>query len=220
MLAAVASPVILLLSAPAADLPSATQVLEESGVSAGLAVVVGTSDGELEAAPTNGGKMLVQGLALSDEAAAKARRHIFEQKLYGLASVSRVPRATARPYYDRIVNLLVADLDALGRDAPPREEIDRVLGYEGVAYLKKAGNWTKTVKPTPKDVATWTHTLHDASRDGASKDRLAGPPNAIRWIHGPPHRERMSGPRLSDNTFVLLAKPAGRIATVAVSAKY
>jgi outer membrane protein assembly factor BamB len=191
---------------------TAEQIVKETGVSAGLAVRVGTTDGALEAGLTTNGKMLVQGLALSDEAAAKARKHIFDQKLYGLASVSRVQTVKTLPYYDRIVNLLVADLDTLGNDAPSMDEIQRVLGYEGVAYLKQGGQWTKTVKPTPKDVDTWTHTLHDASRDGVSKDRLAGPPNAVRWINGPPHRERTSGPRLSDGAFVMLAKPAGRIA--------
>jgi hypothetical protein len=55
--------------ANAADLPPAAQVLKETGVPAGLAVVVGTTDGRLEADLTDGGKMLVQGLALSDEAA-------------------------------------------------------------------------------------------------------------------------------------------------------
>jgi hypothetical protein len=47
----------------------ATQVLKESGVTAGLAVVIGTTDGALEAGLIHEGKMLVQGLALSNEAA-------------------------------------------------------------------------------------------------------------------------------------------------------
>ena len=45
----------LALTAGAAELPPATQVLKESGVSAGLAVVVGTTDGKLEADLTRGG---------------------------------------------------------------------------------------------------------------------------------------------------------------------
>ena len=192
--------------------PTAREIIRATGVSAGLAVVVGTTDGVLEGELTNDGKMLVHGLALSDDAAAKAREHIFGQRLYGLASVSVVNTVKTLPYYDRIVNLLVADLDVLGENSPPSEEIHRVLGYEGVAYLKQGGRWAKTVKPTPPDVDVWTHTLHDASRDGASRDRLVGPPNAVRWINGPAHRERTSGPRLSDGTFVMLAKPARQIA--------
>ena len=41
--------------ARAADAPTAAQILKETGVSAGLAVVVGTTDGVLEADLTNGG---------------------------------------------------------------------------------------------------------------------------------------------------------------------
>ena len=220
----------LALGARAAELPSAAQVLKETGVDAGLAVVVGTTDGVLEAAltrgqgqwvsfedtqvdrwhnryvdqpPVEGGRLLVQGLALSDDAAAKARRHIFEQKLYGLASVSRVPTAATLPYYDRLVNLLVADLDALGKDAPPRAEIDRVLGYEGVAYLKQDGKWSKTVKPTPKEVDTWTHAFYDPSCSKVSRDLLAGPANAVRWINGPAGlRNNTGAPRTSDGVFI------------------
>jgi len=197
----------LALGARAAELPPAAQVLKETGVSAGLAVVVGTTDGKLEASLTNGGRTLVQGLALSDETAAKARQNIFQEKLYGLASVSVVKTATTLPYYDRIVNLLVADLDALGKDAPPRAEIDRVLGYGGVAYLKQGGKWSKTVKATPKEADNWGHYMYDASRNSVSKDRLVGPPNALRWFGGPTGRNPIGGPRTSDGVFVQISNP-------------
>jgi outer membrane protein assembly factor BamB len=190
----------------AVNAPTAQQVFKETGVSAGLAVVVGTTDGALEADLTNDGKMLVQGLALSEEAAAKARKFIFEKKLYGLASVS-VIKTTTLPYYDRIVNLLVADLDALGQDAPSKGEIDRVLGYEGVAYLKQGGKWSKTVKPTPKEVDNWGHYFYDASRNSVSKDLLVGPPNAVRWLGGPTGRNPIGGPRTSDGTLVQISNP-------------
>jgi outer membrane protein assembly factor BamB len=180
----------------------ATQVLKESGVTAGLAVVIGTTDGALEAGLIHEGKMLVQGLALSNEAAARARKFIFEKKLYGLASVSVVKTSATLPYYDRLVNLLVADLDALGKDAPSKEEIDRVLGYEGVAYLKKGGAWAKTVKPTPKEVDAWTHFCHDASGNPVSKDLVVGPPNTFRWADGPFGRNLIGGLRTSDGVAV------------------
>jgi hypothetical protein len=195
----------LLLSAPAvqaAEMPAATQVLKETGIGAGLAVVVGTTDGALEAELTNDGKMLVQGLALSDEAAAKVRRHLFERKLYGLASVSRVESANALPYQDRLVNLLVADLDALGRDAPSSEEIARVLGYEGAAYLKKGGRWARTVKPTPGDVDSWGHYHYDASGNPVSKDLVVGPPNTFRWVDGPFAMNLIGGFRTCDGVAV------------------
>jgi outer membrane protein assembly factor BamB len=192
-------------AATAADRPEAKRVLEEAGVRAGLAVVVGTTDGALEAELTNGGRMLVQGLALSNEAAAKARQHIFQKELYGLASVSVVQSVKELPYYDRLVNLLVADLDALGKDAPTKEEVGRVLGYEGVAYLKREGRWAKTVKPTPSDVDTWGHVRRSAARNAASQDRVVGPPNAARWIGVGAGRTLIDGPRTSDGVFIQYA---------------
>jgi hypothetical protein len=208
-------------------------------VQSGLAVVVGTTDGMLEAALTrqdplpggpradmattlpgtrmvNGelvgdsgtwepgrvGRMLVQGLALSDAAAREARQYLFDRQLHGLASVKVLSSATALPYYDRCVNLVVADLDALGDKAPTTEEIDRVLGYEGVAYVKKNGKWSRRVKPTPASVDTWTHCFHDASRNSLSKDLTVAPPNAVRWLGFPQGFVRTGGPRTSDGVFV------------------
>jgi outer membrane protein assembly factor BamB len=205
--AVMVSALALVGQARAAEWPAAAQVLKEAGVSAGLAVVVGTTDGVLEADLTNDGKMLVQGLALSDQAAAKARGLILAKKLYGLASVDVVKSAATLPYYDRIVNLLVADLDALGNGAPSKQEIGRVLGYEGVAYLKEGGKWVKTVKPTPKEVDNWGHYMYDASRNSVSKDLVVGPPNALRWFGGPTGRNPIGGPRTADGTFVQISKP-------------
>lgn len=103
---------------------AAERVIQESGVAAGLAVHVGTTDGILEAGLTHGGRMVVHGLALSEAEAAEARRQIFGKKLYGLASISVLKTATTLPYYDRLVNLVVADLDALGLAAPSVTAID------------------------------------------------------------------------------------------------
>jgi outer membrane protein assembly factor BamB len=187
------------------DMPSAAQVLKQTGVPAGLAVVVGTTDGVLEAALTNDGKVLVQGLALSEQAAAEARKHLFGKKLHGLASVSTVKSAATLPYYDAMVNLLVADLDALGRDGPSDDEINRVLGYGGVAYVKKAGPWTRTVKATPKEIDSWTHYQYDASGNPVSKDLVVGPPNAFRWVDGPFNVNLIGGFRTSDGVAVQIS---------------
>jgi len=74
-----------------------SEVIKAARVEAGLAVHVGTTDGVLEAELANGGRMLVQGLALSDEAAGEARTHPFGQKLCGLASGSKVEATKTLP---------------------------------------------------------------------------------------------------------------------------
>ncbi|MGD0897033.1 MAG: PQQ-binding-like beta-propeller repeat protein [Thermoguttaceae bacterium] len=114
----------------------AEQVVKETGVSAGLAVVIGTTDGKLEAGLANGGKMLVQGLALSDEAALRAREHIAGKKLYGLASVEKRDRLDALPYASRIANLLViGDLGAAEKAGLTWNESIRVTSPGGVVLV-------------------------------------------------------------------------------------
>jgi len=93
-------------SAQAAEMSPAAQVLKDAGVAGGLAVVVATTDGALEAELAARPHMLVQGLALSDEAADRARRHIIERKLNGRAPVRRL-EGDGLPYADSLVNLVL-----------------------------------------------------------------------------------------------------------------
>jgi len=179
-----------------AGFPSADTVRQATGVRVGLAVVLGTTDGELEAGLAGDGKMLVQGLTLDQSACIKARRHLFQERLSGVASVDQVDTLRTLPYYDMLVNLLVADLDALGVAAPSVDEIDRVLGFRGVAYLKAGGKWQKHVRPMPPEADEFTHWAYDASRSNLSKDRLVGPPNALRWVGRPSDHNGYQGCRV------------------------
>lgn len=215
---------ILCCRAAADEGRTAEQVIRASGIEAGLCVHLGTTDGALEAGLTNGGRMLVQGLALSAEDAATARQNLFDQGLYGIATVSRVGSLKTIPFCERTVNLLVADLDVLGGKSPPPGEIERVLGYEGVAYLKQDGKWAKTVKPTPKQIDQWTHFRHGADRHEVSNDLIAGPPNMVRWIGGLSLKTASSGPRTSDGVYVqysgLAGSPGGLFASAADRKQY
>jgi len=170
----------LALRAHAAELPSSSEVLKETGVSAGLAVVVGTTDGKLEADLAANGKFVVQGLALSDEATACARRHLRERGFQGACSVDRLA-GSRLPYTDNLVNLVVG-VD-LGQVA--KEEITRVLAPLGVAYVKSAGVWTKMRKPWPKEMDEWTHFRHDAAGTMMASDTLVGPARHPQWWGGP-----------------------------------
>ncbi|MGD0900225.1 MAG: PQQ-binding-like beta-propeller repeat protein, partial [Thermoguttaceae bacterium] len=67
--------------------------------------------------------------------------------------------------------------------------------------LKKGGQWTRTLKPTPQDVDAWTHSRYNASRNDVCRDRVVGPPNAVRWIGGLGSFTATS-PRTSDGVFV------------------
>ncbi len=168
-----------------ADLPTASEVLNAAGIQGGFCVVVGTVDGELEAGLTDGGRVLVHGLALDEAKTLAARKNLFTKEMYPLASVSYVPTAATLPFLDRLVNVLVADLDALGDKGPPMSEINRVLGYNATAYIKQGGSWKKHYVPIPSDVNEFSHWKDDSTLSSYQNDHRIRIPNQVRWIGAP-----------------------------------
>jgi len=58
-------------------------------------------------------------------------------------------------------------------------------GFEDVAVVESAGTWVRGRKPRPAAMDEWTHWRHDASSNGVSQDRLAGPGTSVQWVTGP-----------------------------------
>jgi len=167
----------------AVSTPSVQEILKETGIDAGLCVLLGFGDGTLAADLTNGGRMVVQSL-LPAEAVETARQAVRARKLYGLATVDRLPDRDTLPYADNLIRLLVCDLDALGGKAPRREELLRVLRPRGVLYARQQGRWTKTVKPFPKGMDEWSHFYHGPDGNPVSQDEQVGPPTGLQWLAG------------------------------------
>jgi hypothetical protein len=70
------------------------------------------------------------------------------------------------PYVDDAVNLMfVEDQGDISVD-----EIDRVLGPLGVAYIKDQATWTKREKSWPAEIDEWTHYLHDSTNNAVADD--------------------------------------------------
>jgi len=176
------------LTAFSAGAPDATAqkqaeaILAATGVRSGLLVHVGCGDGRLTAALRRGDVSLVHGLAADSAHVEQARSHLRSLDLYGPVSVEHWD-APFLPYVDNVVNLLVAD----GGTAAPAAEVMRVLAPRGVAYVKRGGQWVKTVKPVPAEIDEWTHYSHDASGNPVAHDTLVGPPRHLQWVAGPPH---------------------------------
>ncbi len=163
---------------------SAQDVVEATGVHAGLVVHVGTTDGRLEADLAASGSMLVHGLT-HDAARLKASRSAIRAAgRYGMASLQLVRSYDRLPYANDLVNLLVADLDALGDRAPKMDEIRRVVAPTGVAWLKQGGQWKKHVEPLPSDVDEWRHWDHGADGNPSSSDKRVAPTHSLRWLAG------------------------------------
>ncbi|MBA4065748.1 MAG: hypothetical protein C0501_18920 [Isosphaera sp.] len=172
-------------SAAADEQPeSAKDVLRAAGVEAGLSVHLGTTDGAFEVEAATGGRRVVHGLTLDAKHAEAARKLIRDRALYGPAAVERVASFDRLPYADNLVNLLVADLDALGEKAPPAAEVTRVLAPNGVSYLRRGGKWARTVKPLPKGSDDWSHFYHGPDGNPVSQDEVVGPPTGLQWLAG------------------------------------
>jgi outer membrane protein assembly factor BamB len=158
----------------------AEQVLKATGVKGGLVVHVGCGDGKLTATLHVNDSYLVHGLDADPAKIEKARENIRSRGLYGKVSAERWT-GDYLPYMDNLVNLVVAE--DLGRI--PRAEVLRALAPGGVAYIKSAGKWTKTVKPRPAQIDEWTHYLHDATNNAVAKDTRVGPPRHLQWLAKP-----------------------------------
>ena len=160
----------------------AAQVFRDTGVTGGFIVHVGCGNGRLTAALPRTESDIVHGLDANPANVAQARAHIRSLGPYGRASVE-LWTSDCLPYADNVVNLLVSsDLGKI-----PMREVTRVLAPRGVAYVKRDGTWSKTVKPLPKDVDEWTHYLHDASGNAVAHDRAVGPPRHVQWVAAPRH---------------------------------
>ena len=159
--------------------PMARQILEATRVKGGLVAHVGCGDGKLTAALHAGESYLVHGLDTDPKNVAAAREHIQAAGLYGKVSVEPWS-GKGLPYIDNSVNLVVSE----NADGVAKDEVMRVLAPNGVAYIRRDGQWSKTVKPRPKEMDEWTHYLHDATNNAVAHDSLIEPPTRYQWVGG------------------------------------
>ncbi len=158
----------------------ARQILDATGVQGGLIVHLGCGDGRLTAALRASDGYLVHGLDAEQGNVRQAREHIRSLGLYGSVSAEQWSGALL-PYADNLVNLLVAeDLGDV-----PMDEVMRVLAPNGAAYVKRGGEWIKTVKPRPEEIDEWTHFLHGPDNNAVAQDSIVGPPHHLQWVGEP-----------------------------------
>ncbi len=188
LIAAAAICIFLLVKSLAVQGPTpeeqAQSILAATGIKGGLIVHLGCGDGRLTTALGQGPAYQVHGLDRDASNIQRARQVIRSSGRYGQVSVEQWQWDDTRlPYQDNLANLLVAE--DLGR--VPMWEVMRVLAPQGVAYVKRAGTWSKEVKPRPQNVDEWTHFLHDPSGNAVAHDEVVGPPRYTQWIAEPRH---------------------------------
>jgi outer membrane protein assembly factor BamB len=155
----------------------ASELLKTANVPGGLCVVLGCGDGTLAAELAADSRFIIHGLDSDAAAIAAARKSLQARGMYGQISVEEWNGASL-PYADNVVNLVV--VEKTGNVA--REEMLRVLCPGGVVCANEGGQWTRTVKPRPKEMDEWTHWRHGPDRNPVSKDLLVEVPKRIQWL--------------------------------------
>ncbi|MHC4324217.1 MAG: methyltransferase domain-containing protein, partial [Planctomycetota bacterium] len=170
----------ILITAGLSLAESGREIVDASGIKGGLVVHLGCGKGKLTRELLANDSYLVYGLDTDAAKVSEAREYIKTEGLYGKVSVHKLT-GTNLPFANNLVNLVVAeDLSGIGAD-----ELKRVLRPGGTAYIKKAGNWTKTDKPWLAEIDEWTHWLHDASGNAVARDSIVGPPRHLQWVARP-----------------------------------
>ena len=168
----------------------ALKILEAAGSPEGFVVYMGPSNPGLLTTLHGSGKRMVHGLALDEGNIGTARKKIRESGMYGSVTLDR-KEGNLLPFVDNMVNLFIGE-DFSGVS---EEEINRVLVPNGVALLRKNGNWVKSVKPRPEGIDEWTHFFYDAKGNAVSHDTVVAPPERLQWLGSPRwsrHHDRMS----------------------------
>ncbi|GAB6166215.1 hypothetical protein JCM19992_22150 [Thermostilla marina] len=153
------------------------RIVQESGVSGGLAVLAGIDDPSTLAALTNDSSFVVQYIDTRQPDLDRVTKFLREKGCYGRATVARFD-GRRLPYVDNLVNLLIVSPKFTFLDD---EEIMRVLAPRGVAWI---GN-RKLRKDIPPGTGDWTHHMFDASGIGSGADTTLRRPRSLQWKSGP-----------------------------------
>ncbi len=177
--------VVLIFCLPATAKPepaeqTAGQIVQQSGVQAGLIVHLGCGDGRRTAQLRLGANYLVHGLDPDPARVEAARQYLQSQGLHGPVSIDHL-RGDKLPYVDNLVNLLMAD------DLGPitMQEAMRVVAPGGVLAVGDARGWQTFVKPRPEEFDEWAHYLRGPDNNAVSRDQAVGPPRHMQWLAGP-----------------------------------
>ncbi len=183
----------------------AADLLSNPAVREGLCVHIGCGDGGLTLAlyEYDEGRHLVQGITDNQADLAAARPAIQGAGKYGPCSVILAALDGLLPYAPHSVNTIVVDnfpaKEAAGVSA---DDIVAILAPYGSAFLEGgpgsvagatvetlADGWVRVEKLYPAGMDEWRQGGsgvggYDATMSNISKDQLAGPPSALRWIAG------------------------------------
>jgi outer membrane protein assembly factor BamB len=156
-----------------------SDLLEQSGFSGGIVVVLDFSDGEFISDLAEEGQFVIHGLLETEADLEKTRGDIMQQGLYGKVSCD-LYNGVDLPYVDNLINVLLCKSSCMAS----MPELMRVLIPGGHLLVEGPDGWEGTVKPTPNGMDQWNQFLHGADNNGVSLDDV-GPPQRLRWHDAP-----------------------------------
>ncbi len=169
-------------------------IIENAGVSGGLAVVIGGEDVTLLKELVGAG-FTVQALERDPAKVAAARKVLQDSGRYGKISVVHLV-GERLAYTDSLVNLIVIS----HQSTVTSEEIERVLAPRGVLLAPSSlitdhrslitqspapKGWHAYKKAVPPEIDDWPMHMYAPNNNAVSRDRAVGPPKRLQWRSGP-----------------------------------
>ncbi len=140
----------------------AKDILQESGVTNGYALVFDCGQGELAAELARRSRLIVVGVSRDAEAIRKGRERLLQTGQYGQRLTLLHSASGELPFPDYCFNLVVADAEA-------KERLRRHVRPVGGVMI--AGD-ERFVRPALEGAGSWTHMYGDAGQTANSHDQL------------------------------------------------
>ncbi len=164
---------------PGAD--PAENLIEQAGMTRGLAVVLGLPDGDASfpARLARGSELLVHVQLSSSQELEASRRHAREEGVLGSRVTMEAGSAASIHLADNIADLVYLPAGTLSK----REvsEVQRVLCPGGISLIAGA-RWQK---PVPEGSDVWSHPYHGPDNNPRSTDQLARAPYITQFLATP-----------------------------------
>jgi outer membrane protein assembly factor BamB len=170
---------------PTLPLPPAPQaLLAMAPVAGGLVVHAGARSAALAIGIATSGPWVLALIPADDAAAISMRSEVDQAGLTGQVGILAPLTERTLPFPANSVTILVVDADALGNQAPPAAEIERVLSPEATAHTGRGGEWTTLRKARPDSMDVWGQFHGDAGQNDRNDDGLVGQPRSLQWTGG------------------------------------
>jgi outer membrane protein assembly factor BamB len=164
---------------------AARWILQQSGVTKGYCLVLGSGDGRLAYELARQSELQVVGREPDATKVAESRRALDAAGLYGQVAIHQ-GTLDELPYTDYLFNLVVSDSLVVDRAfAGPREEALRVLRPAGGVAIFGLRERDLVRRAPLEGAGEWSHMYGDAGNTACSGDQRVTGPLLLQWFGAP-----------------------------------